>query len=335
MEVKRALSKIGPLLKILFGIGIVAWMAYSGKLNLTQVGKELLAWPTMLAILVLGYSQIGLTAWRWTLLLSAQDIMLPFGRVWGLTMIGMTFNVVIPGAVGGDLIKGYYLTREASGRKSHAATTIVMDRVVGLIGLLLLGAVMALVNVQDTLRSPATRSLGAVTVGGVAAGMAVLYAAVFAGRRLARWQFLPGPLRHIFEALHEYRRRAGIIPFALAISVANQALTCGMYYLALRATGITDIPMGQFFLIVPLGMVTSAIPISPGGVGVGQAAFFALFQIVAPRYTSAGVDAVTVFQVMYIMICLSGLYWYVSYKHVDSAGEKAPASVVAAVQNRQ
>jgi uncharacterized membrane protein YbhN (UPF0104 family) len=142
-------------------------------------------------------------------------------------------------------------------------------------------------------------------------------------------------LRHIFEALHEYRRRTGIIPIALAISVANHGLTCGMYYLALRATGITDMPMGQFFLVVPLGMVTNAIPISPGGVGVGQAAFFALFQIVAPRYTSAGVDAVTVFQAMYILVCLSGLYWYVSYKHVDSASEEAPASMVAAVQNRE
>jgi glycosyltransferase 2 family protein len=333
--VKRALSKIGPLLKILFGIGIVAWMAHSGKLNLAQVGKELLAWPTMLAILVLGYSQIGLTAWRWSLLLSAQEITLPFGRVWGLTMIGMTFNVVIPGAVGGDLVKGYYVTRAASGRKSHAATTIVMDRVVGLIGLLLLGSVMALVNLQDTLRSPAMRSLGALTLGGLAAGIAVLYAAVFAGRHLARWQFLPGAMRRIFEALHEYRRRTGIIPIALAISVANQGLTCAMYYLALRTTGIMDIPMGQFFLIVPLGMVTNAIPISPGGVGVGQAAFFALFQIVAPRYTSAGVDAVTVYQVMYILICLSGLYWYVSYKHIDPSSEKSPASIVAAVQNRQ
>jgi uncharacterized membrane protein YbhN (UPF0104 family) len=94
-------------------------------------------------------------------------------------------------------------------------------------------------------------------------------------------------------------------------------------------------PMGQFFLIVPLGMVTNAIPISPGGVGIGQTAFFALFQIVALRYTSAGVDAVTVFQVMYLMVCLSGLYWYVSYKHVDPAGEKAHASIAAAVQNRR
>jgi uncharacterized membrane protein YbhN (UPF0104 family) len=314
---KRALSKASPFLKILFGAAIVAWMASSGKLNLAQVARSLSHWPLMLAILGLGYSQVGITAWRWKLLLEAQEIWLPYGRAWGLTMVGMLFNVVIPGAVGGDLIKGYYITRAASGRKSHAATTILMDRVVGLIGLLFLGAVMALANLNETLRSAATRSLGSMTVGGFVGGLVILYAAVFAGGRLAAWHFLPGVLRNVFRALHEYRRKTRVIPVALALSVLNQGLSCGMYWLALLATGVTGMPMGQFFLVVPLGLVTSAIPISPGGIGVGQAAFFALFQIVAPPYAAAGTNALTVFQVIFILLCVSGLYWYLSYKHVD------------------
>jgi uncharacterized protein (TIRG00374 family) len=320
---KSALSKAGPVLKVLFGVGIVAWMVSSGKLNLAQVGRSLAHWAIVLAILLLGYTQIGITAWRWKLLLAAQEIRLSFSRAWGLSMTGMLFNVVVPGAVGGDLIKGYYITRAAPSRKSHAATTILMDRVVGLIGLLLLGAVMALANLDETLRSPATRGLGLMTVGGVVGGMTILYAAVFAGSRLAESRLLPGVLRKVFRALHEYRRHANVIPIALALSIANQSVTCAMYYLALRAGGVTGMPVAQFFLVVPLGLVTTAIPISPGGVGVGQAAFFALFQIVAPRYAVAGAAALTVFQVIYISICLSGLYWYLSYKHVVlDPGEK-------------
>ncbi len=317
---KRFWTKASPVLKVLLAAGILTWMASSGKLNLAQVARSLAHWPLMLAIVALAYSQVGISAWRWNLLLRAQDIQLPYRRAWGLTMIGMLFNVVIPGAVGGDLVKGYYITRAAAGRKSHAATTLLMDRVVGLIGLLFLGAVMAIANLQDTLRSAATRSLGMLTIGGMLGGLVVLYAAMFAGEWLSEWHFLPGVLRKVFGALHEYRQKASVIPIALALSVANQACTCAMYYLALRATGVTDMPLGQFFLVVPLGMVTAAIPISPGGVGVGQAAFFALFQIVAPRYATAGTEAVTVFQVMFILVCITGLYWYLSYKHVDLEG---------------
>ena len=324
---RRLLSKGGGvLLKVLFGAGIFAWMASSGKLNLAQVGKSLSQWPLMLGICALGYSQVGVTAWRWRLLLRAQSIRLSFARTWGLTMIGMMFNVVIPGAVGGDLVKGYYITRAAPGRKSHAATSILVDRVVGLIGLLLLGAVMGILNPGEILRTPATRSLGMLTAGGAFGGLACLYIAVRAGSRLSGWSMLPGVVRSVFRALHEYRQASMVIPVALLLSVLNQGLTCAMYYLALRATGVTDMPMDKFFLVVPLGLVTSAVPISPAGVGVGQAAFFALFRIVAPKYAAVGTNAFTVFQVMFILVCLTGLYWYVSYRQESAEVGEVSAS---------
>jgi len=312
---RTASSKAGIAVKVIFGAAILTWMATSGKLNLSQVGRTLAQWPVTLAIVALLYAQVGVAGLRWKLLLKAQDVKLSFRRVWGLSMIGMLFNIVIPGAVGGDLVKGYYITRATGGRKSHAATSILMDRVTGLIGLLFLGAAMALVNLDETLRSSATRSLGLTTMGAFLAGMVGLYVAVFAGGALSRWELLPGVLRNVFDALHEYRTQKSVIPVALALSVFNQALSCAMYYLALWATGVTDMPLSQFFLIVPLGLVATAIPISPGGIGVGQAAFFALFQIVAPKYGSLGSDALTVYQVLLVLVCCSGLYWYVSYKH--------------------
>jgi uncharacterized membrane protein YbhN (UPF0104 family) len=314
---RRFPAKAGVILKVVFGLGVFAWMASSGKLNLAQVVRSLSHWPTMLTIIALGYAQAGIIAWRWKLLLHTQDILIDFSRAWGLTMIGMLFNVVIPGSVGGDLIKGYYISRAAAGRTSPAAASIMVDRVVGLIGLLFLGAVMAVAQLQETLHSAATRSLGMLTTGGVVVGLLGVYVAVFAGGYLSHWRFLPSVLQRLFRALYEYRKKASVIPIALMLSVFNQILTCGMYYLALRTTGMPAMPIGQFFMIVPLGMVTCAIPISPGGIGVGQAAFFALFRAVAPAYALAGTDAFTVFQMMFILVCLSGFYWYVSYQRLE------------------
>ncbi len=313
------ISKAAPLLKAALGAGIFAWMAFSGKLNFHDIGRSFAHWPIMLAILGLGYCQAGIVAWRWGILLAAQDIQLPFRRVWGLTMIGLLFNVAIPGAVGGDLVKGYYITRAAADRKAHAATSILMDRVVGLIGLFFIGAVMAVANLDETLRNPATRALGALTIGGFIGGFVVLYAAIFAGDRFSRWTPLPGVLRSVFSALHQYRRKSGVAPVALALSVLNQGLTFTGFYLALRAAGAAEIPLGKFFLIAPLGFAATAVPISPAGVGVGQAAFYGLFGIVAPAYASAGTAAFTAFQAITILICLTGLAWYISYKQTTSS----------------
>ena len=87
----------------------------------------------------------------------------------------------------------------------------------------------------------------------------------------------------------------------------NQVAGFGMYYLALRSSGIRDIPLDRFFLAVPLGFIVNALPLSPGGVGVGQAAFFELFQIIAPALAAPASDAMTVYQLMYFLVCGSGL----------------------------
>ncbi len=315
---KRAISKAAPLLKAGFGAGVFAWMAFSGKLNFADIGRSFAHWPAMLAIFGLGYCQAGILAWRWRMLLAAQEIPLTMRRAWGLTMIGLLFNLAIPGAVGGDLVKGYYITRASAGRKAPAATSILMDRVVGLIGLLFLGAVMVLANLHETLRNPATRTLGALTIGGFIGGFAGLYAAIFAGDRFSRWKTLPGVLRSVFSALHEYRRNPGVTPVALALSVLNQGLTFLGFYLALRATGVTGLSPGQFFLIAPLGFLVNAVPLSPGGIGVGQGAFFALFQIVAPAYASAGTSAFTAFQAVTIALGLTGAAWYIPYRQASA-----------------
>lgn len=321
---------IGPrtsaALKLATGAALITWMVTSGKLNLSRVASSAGHWPLLLAMLAMGYCQFAATAWRWKLLLKAQKIPLTTSRVWGLTMIGALFNVVIPGAVGGDLIKGYYITRAAPDRKSHAATTILMDRVIGLLGLLSLGAVMVLLNWSTTAGNPATRSLGLIAVVSTVGGAVGIYAALFAGQWLSEWKVLPGVLRGVFAALHDFHSQASVIPVAFAISVLSQALGLGMYYLALLAIGVSDMPAGAFFVAVPLGLVTTALPISPGGVGVGQAAFFALFNVVAPKYAATGADALTVFQLVYMTMCLSGLYWYLTADAVPGRSTEKSAA---------
>jgi len=279
------------------------------------VARALAQWPIMLAMAALIYAQVALTSGRWQALLDAQQIPLTFGRTWGLTMIGMLFNVVVPGAVGGDFVKGYYITRAASSRKSYAATSILMDRAAGVAGLFLFGAAAVAANMREAVHSSATRSLTALTFAGAAGSLAALYLSLFAGGALSRWRVLPVAVRRACDALHQYRKRSKVVLYALALSIVNQGLTCFLYFLALRAVGASGLSSGQFFLIVPLGLTAAALPISPAGLGVGQAAFLGLFRIVSPAYATAGVNAITVYQVIVILVCLTGLYWYVSYRH--------------------
>jgi hypothetical protein len=309
--------KPSQLIKLLLGLAFFAWMAYSGKVNLHQVAGGLSQWPAILAMLVLLSIQPAVTAWRWNLLLGAQEIRLPYKRAFGLTMIGLLFNVVIPGAVGGDLIKGYYITRATVGRRSSAATSILMDRVLGMLGLFMLAVLMIAVNSRELAQSPTTRSLGAIVVAGLIVGMVVLYTAGLAGPRLSEINHLPGVVRNVFRSLSEYHKKALVIPITIAVSIFSHLLSCMAYYLALRSMGrAAEVSAAYFFLLVPLGFVATAVPLSPAGIGVGQAAFFALFRIVSASHATAAADAFTVYQFAVILVSLSGFYWYLSYKEV-------------------
>ncbi len=74
---------------------------------------------------------------RWKLLLDVQGIKLNFFTLLRLNMIGIFFNLVIPGTVGEDLCKMYYISSHSSGKTTEAVLTVMLDRIIGLFGLFL------------------------------------------------------------------------------------------------------------------------------------------------------------------------------------------------------
>jgi hypothetical protein len=316
-------SKATGFVKLLLGPLLFSWMVYSGKLSLRQVGASFLHWQAISAMIVLLCIQPGITAWRWNLLLRAQEIPLPYRQAFGLTMIGLFFNVVIPGAVGGDLIKGYYITRAMEGRRSSAATSILMDRVLGLLGLLLLAAVATAPNFGELAKNPSTYKLGVGVMGALVVGLGFVFSAGVVGSRLSELPLLPGVVRNVLRSFPGYHKKPAVIPIAIGVSVFSHLLACAAYYIALRSMGGADVPLGYFSLLVPLGFVVTAIPISPAGIGVGQVAFFALFHMVSGLHAVAAADAFTVFQLIVILVSVSGFCWYLPYRGVK-VGARVP-----------
>ena len=86
---------------------------------------------------------------------------------YGLIMIGLFFSLFIPGGTGGDIVKGYYLLKEAPvGRKTSAALSIVMDRLLGLLGIAILAGTVTAYRWKWLTSDPVTaKSLYAKHVG--------------------------------------------------------------------------------------------------------------------------------------------------------------------------
>ncbi len=82
---------------------------------------------------------------RWYFLVRVIDSRFKMGQAFLLGFIGRVFNLVIPGGVGGDFVKAAYLVRMEINRTQAVASEMVIDRVIGLLGLFVLAGLAGLV----------------------------------------------------------------------------------------------------------------------------------------------------------------------------------------------
>src|SRR5438874_4602394 len=83
--------------------------------------------------------------WRWRLLLDAQEVDVPARTLLGSFLVALFFNNFLPSNIGGDVIR-IRDTARVAGSKTLATIVVLTDRVIGLMGLVLvaaLGATMA------------------------------------------------------------------------------------------------------------------------------------------------------------------------------------------------
>jgi len=140
-----------PVLKFLFKIGLalglLTWMVQSGRLD----PKELVgrpkdwAWIALAGVLLLPSYLIA--SLRFKVLLDGLDMPCGYSRALTWTMIGSFFNVAMPSATGGDVVKVVYVAgaypRE---KRAVAVLSVLVDRVMGLFGLFFLAFMVSIVG---------------------------------------------------------------------------------------------------------------------------------------------------------------------------------------------
>src|SRR3989338_222612 len=111
---KGIYSFLLSFLKIGFAVGIFIYLLSSGKVDFQKIRSALSEAPWIfLSLLAIGVS-IVVTSYRWRLLLVSQGISVSFKKILKLVFVGHFFNIVIPGAVSGDIVKAYSISKEAN-----------------------------------------------------------------------------------------------------------------------------------------------------------------------------------------------------------------------------
>lgn len=306
--------------KIGVTFGILYYLYSKGMLDFSRV-KNVLTNPSVVAIsfVLMCLTQLA-GVLRWRMLVIGQGLSIPLWEAVRLTMIGVFFNTAIPGAVSGDLVKGYYVVRQQpDGRgRIRAFTTLLMDRILGLSALIFVSFIAMLLNLNTMLGSPVLKSLSGLIsilfVGIVCFYAFVLFESSLASRLQQFLAKLPAGeyFVKLFEAVKSYENCRHYIVRGFLISVVIHCTIVGVFILLGKSLGgFEDVSLGKFFFLAPLGLLVTAIPVAPAGLGTGHAAFLWLFKQAG---STVGADLFTAFVSFQILISLIGGLFYVKYR---------------------
>ena len=275
--------------------------------------------------LVPGFLCFGLVlvcgAFRWQLLMKVQGISLQWFRVWKLVMIGMFFNLCLPGGVGGDLIKVFFAMREAPKSKSAVFLSIIVDRIAGMFALIIVSAGVFAWFYKPLMSLPMIRAF-LVTVTVIFCAFIVLIAMGLVIDRFHLAKKLPANLPghaailDTARAFSIYARDWKAVLLAVLVSMPLNAFIFGTAIFAAFAF-VGNPGAAAMTSVIPIVNTISSLPISLAGIGVREG----LFSVMLNSLYGTPVDlavliSITGFSLSVAWGLIGGII-YMTYKPAD------------------
>lgn len=315
------------------GVGLVllAALFYFRLIDINELRKAL-GHPGLLTLTaILGFVTILLAAWRWHILLRSQGLPLHLWDTIRIVAMGAFFGTFLPGAAGGDLVRGVYIYRASHGRRTHALLSIFIDRLIGLTAFVVFGVVATLTRSSATygpfeysiFAFAAAFVLGLVALFLFGHRIAQLVNRVFAGRS----HRLAAIIDQTGEALHEYSRRWPTVLLCLCMSLVIVLIIAGCVVVIAAATQFHGLSAVEYGIAGVYAMIANSLPFTPGGLGVGEGAFASACVALEP--SASGIPYGTIFLVLRcvtVVSTLPGLLAYLLYPQRTSLLTAAKAN---------
>ncbi len=212
------------------------------------------------AVLFYALGQLVSSA-RWRLLLTSR---VPMKRLFSLYMVGSFFSMILPGLVGGDAVKGFYLYKD-TGKAPETMASIFMERYLGFTALLILGALAYPFSLPYIKGSPLAWYFPLIVAAFLVFSLAFFNLKI--GRRIKM-------LSEVYGYFGLYRKP--VLARGVLLSFGVQGLAIISVITISKGLGLS-IPVPLFFAFVPMIVAFSSLPVSVSGIGLREASFVLLF----------------------------------------------------------
>jgi uncharacterized membrane protein YbhN (UPF0104 family) len=295
---------------------ILLWILFS-RIDVEKLwaGTRSASVSWLVVALIIYAVTVVVSVWRWRLLLDAQDVHVETNRLAGSYLVALFFNNFLPSNIGGDVIRIRDTALQA-GSKTLATAVVLVDRGLGLMGLVLVaacGASLAAGGATAGALPIVPAWLWAGFLLGAALSAPAVLAPVGFGRllqplRVFHPDWIDNRIEKLTGVLARFRDRPSALAGCFGGAVLVQAGTVAYYLAAAYALHIAIGPW-DLAVIVPLSFLLQMAPVSINGFGVREAAFSLYFaRLRLPLESALLVSLVPTMLVMFFSLSGAAVY---------------------------
>ena len=236
----------------------------------------------IIAILLVTFWLIFVSVLKWQMFLKSLQLASPFWRLYGLYLVGYFFNNFLPSNVGGDIVR---FTLAARGKETYTSSfvAVFMERFTGILATLLFVcvAIPPVLTKFSLLESKALVLMPTI-------GIFIFLSALILVQPEYLDRFMSGnvlirkacsKIREILVLIHSFKGRKKLLFKAMVFSIIFNFIAIINVYVVSNALGL-HIGFFHLFILVPLILLVSSIPLSINAIGIAEGAYVVCLSLV-------------------------------------------------------
>jgi glycosyltransferase 2 family protein len=276
----------------------------------------------------LGLLSALVTALQWHGLIRANGMARRYRRVLHLELAGRVFDAALPGSIGGDVVRAFYVG-DSRAERLPGATSVVLRRLCNFPGMV----VLMVVGFGWSSGLPYISRIRPYSLAAIVGGTVFVLAAVTpvfgwaASLRLFR-RGIGNKIAKLLTALHEFRGRRRDLFLASVRGVVFWCVVVVSQWGFMRAVGV-HVPFGYAMLVVTTTNAITMVPISLGGYGLREGAFAAFLAVHHLATPAQGVAVGVCLTAQTVGLGIAGLPFYLTIRRAARRRTDAAVSIVS------
>lgn len=307
------------ILRFIIALAIIWYLFKQNIIDLSVFHYVFKNIPGLLLAILLCAGIIPIGAFRWWLLLRSQQCHISLLSIYHIYATATLSNNLLPGAMGGDAVKALYLLKYNALSRTKTIMSIVSDRIIGLLALLSLtfGLLLSqhntlLTNQKFELIFQVLFAFLLISILGIIS--ISLLSEIFL-TKLTNKNITQNRTTNFLEALVFYKKSPLTVAICLLIAVIMHSMLVASIILLADIIDIKFLSSLEVAVASALSMIANIIPITPGGVGIGEASFEYICRMINNANLGVAYGSVfLVFRITFLLSSLIGLYSFLVHR---------------------